>query len=403
MAGADLLMVAGEASGDLHGARLLAELRRLAPELRPFGMGGRELRTAGLDCVADSSSIAVMGLTEVLKVLPRARRIFRALLDEAERRGTTGAILIDSPEFNLRLAKQLRRRGIKVVYYVSPQVWAWRRGRVRGIARVVDRMLVLFPFEAEFYSGHGVDVVHTGHPLVDEVPPLPQAWDRPAPGAGPARPLRLALLPGSRQTEVHALLPAMLGAAALVAQQAAIEVKLIVADSVPRELVAPMLTAVEFPVAIVSEDRLRAIADSHLALCASGTATLEVGLAGTPMVVVYRMAPWTYRLGKLLVKLRDISLVNLVLGRRVVPELIQHQASPANIAAAALGLLQDPAKIAAMRGALGELRGRLGASGASARAAAAAAATLGLGPTASRAAAAAVDASAARAAGGARG
>ena len=364
MAGADLLVVAGEASGDLHGARLLAELRRLVPDVRAFGLGGHELQEAGMDLVARSEEISVVGLAEVIRVLPRAREIFRLLLAETERRGATSAVLIDFPDFNLRLAQELKRRGVQVVYYISPQVWAWRKGRVKTIARVVDRMLVLFPFEVDFYRGHGVEVTHVGHPLVDEVTPRPQAWETP-PGDGPAR---LALLPGSRASEVRALLPPMLDSLPKIAAARPVTARLIVAPPV-RELVAAMAARSPVPVELVTRERFAAIADSHLALCASGTATLEVGLLGTPMIVLYRLHAWTYRLARLLVDLPHFSLVNLVLRRGVVPELVQRGASAESIAREALRLLGDPERIAAMRRDLAGLRHALGESGGSARAA----------------------------------
>lgn len=366
MGGHDLLVVAGEASGDLHGGRLLAELRRIDPEVAAFGMGGAELRAAGLHAVAESRDIAVVGLTEVLKVLPRARAIFRRLLEECDRRRPAAALLIDSPEFNLRLARSLKARGIPVVYYVSPQVWAWRKGRVRTIAEVVDTMLVLFPFEVDFYRGHDVRVEHVGHPLVDEVPQLPQAWD----GAlAPGEPFRIALLPGSRRTELLALLPTMLAAAKLLRARLPVEFTLIEAPTVAEEWLAGPLRDAGVPVRRARSDRFAEIARSHLALCASGTATLEVGLLGTPIVVVYKLSAFSYRLARLLVRLPHFSLVNLVLGRGVVPELLQHDASPAGVAATAAALLGDPQRIAAMRRDLAELRPRLGASGASLRAA----------------------------------
>jgi lipid-A-disaccharide synthase len=367
-----LLVVAGEASGDLHGARLIAELRRLDPGLATFGLGGDQMRAAGLDAVAHSAEISVVGIVEVWKVLPRARQIFAALLAETERRRPRGAVLIDFPEFNLRLARELKRRGVPVVYYISPQVWAWRRGRVKTIARIVDRMLVLFPFEVGFYDQAGVDVVHVGHPLVDEVPQLQNVWARGGPASSPGEasgPYRLALLPGSRRSEVEALLPTMLATAARLARELPIEVRLIQAPTIPYETLAEAIELSGLPVSIVGEDRFTAIADSHLALCASGTATLEVGLLGTPMIVLYRLAAWTYLLGRLLVRLPDISLVNLVLGRRVVPELIQGAATPPKIAAEVVRLLGDRAALARMRQGLAELRGRLGQGGASARAA----------------------------------
>ncbi|HEV7514860.1 MAG TPA: lipid-A-disaccharide synthase [Thermoanaerobaculia bacterium] len=372
-----LLVVAGEASGDLHGARLISELKRLDPGLVTFGLGGDEMRAAGLEAVAHSSEISVVGITEVLKILPRARQIFAALLAETARRRPRGAVLVDFPDFNLRLAKELKASGVPVLYYISPQVWAWRRGRVKTIARVVDRMLVLFPFEVDFYARAGVDVVHVGHPLVDEVPERTSIWEQ----GEPAGPYRISLLPGSRRSEVEALLPTMLQAVALLAKELPIEVQLIQAPTIPEEMLTEEIELSGLPVRIVAERRFDAIADSHLALCASGTATLEVGLLGTPMIVVYRLGAWTYLLARALVRLPDIALVNLVLGRRVVPELIQGAATPPRIAAEAARLLGDREAIAGIRQALAELRGKLGQGGASARAAREVAGFLRLGPT----------------------
>jgi lipid-A-disaccharide synthase len=369
-----LLVVAGEASGDLHGARLLSELRRLVPGLAAFGLGGDEMQAAGLEAVAHSSEISVVGITEVLKILPRAREIFASLLREVELRRPELAVLVDFPDFNLRLARQLKARGVKVVYYISPQVWAWRRGRVKTIAARVDRMLVLFPFEVGFYRDHGVDVVHVGHPLVDEVPVLPQAWENEGAAAGP---FRIALLPGSRVSEVEALLPTLLAAVRRLAADLPVEVRIIKAPTISADLLEDAVELAGLPVEVVHEDRFAAIADSHLALCASGTATLEVGLLGTPMIMVYRLARWTYLLAKLMVRLPYVSLVNLVLGRKVVPELIQGEANPERIAAEAARLLTDAGERDRMRQGLAEVRGRLGAGGASRRAAAEVAAMMG--------------------------
>jgi len=370
----ELLVVAGEASGDLHGARLISELRLRVSGLTTFGLGGDEMRAAGLDALAHSSEISVVGITEVLKVLPRAREIFAGLLREVDRRRPALAVLVDFPDFNLRLAKELKARGLEVVYYISPQVWAWRRGRVKAIARLVDRMLVLFPFEVDFYRGHGVDVVHVGHPLVDEVPVLPQGWDQDEPAGGP---YRVALLPGSRTSEVEALLPTLLEAVRKLASRLPIEAEIIKAPTISRELLEEHVELSGLPVRIVAEDRFTAVASAHLALCASGTATLEVGLLGTPMIMVYRLAIWTYLLAKLMVHLPNVSLVNLVLGRRVVPELIQGDANPERIAAEAARLLTDAGARNEMRAGLAEVRGRLGQGGASGRAAAEVAAMLG--------------------------
>ena len=334
----DLLIVAGEASGDLHGARLLAELRPRVPGLAPFGLGGEELAAAGLDRVADSGEISVVGLTEVLKVLPRAREIFDLLLAEVDRRRPRLAVLIDFPEFNLRLAKALKERGVPVVYYISPQVWAWRRGRVKTIAE-----------------------------LVDEIPELPHVWDR---GEPAGEPYQIALLPGSRVSEVEALLPVMLETVRLLAAEIPLFARLIRASTVPRAMLEEAVELSGLPVRIVpAAERFEAVASSHFALCASGTATLEVGLLGTPMAVLYRLGSWTYLLGRLLVRLPYVSLVNLVLGREAVPELLQARAHPERVRDVALSVLRDPAAVAAVRADLAELRGRLGESGASARAA----------------------------------
>jgi len=379
MTSPDLLVVAGEASGDERGARLVAELRGLVPELRPFGLGGEELRAAGCETLADSSEIAVVGIAEALKILRRARQIFHLLLDEAQRRGATHALLIDAPDFNLRLARQLAKRGIRVIYYVSPQLWAWRKGRVKTVERSVERMLVLFPFEVDFYREHGVEAVHVGHPLVDELPRFEQAWER---GHGEGEPFRLALLPGSRASEVSSLLPAMLGAARELARRLPVAVRLIQAPTVQDELFDRLLGASEWrdgEIERVRRERHRAVADSHLAICASGTATLEVALLGTPLVVIYKLSPFSYYLGRLLVDLPHFSMVNLVLGEGAVPELLQSEAEPVPIAEVAEALLADPEAIAQQRRALVRLRQALGEGGASRRAAEEVARVMALG------------------------
>ena len=379
-----VLISAGEASGDHHAARMMEAVRRLAGDERPvrfFGLGGDAMAAAGLEPVAHSDEVAVVGIVEVLRELPRIRQVFRRLLEAAESRRPELAVLVDFPDFNLRLARRLHRRGVPVLYYVSPQVWAWRRRRVRTIARLVRRMLVLFPFEVDVYRGRELEVEHVGHPLVDEVPELPSVWEREE--HLPERPT-LALLPGSRNSEVRRILPPMLRAAAVLgggtgrirrggdSGNDAARVRLILASTVDRDLVHRLVAS--SPLAgkdleIVRSERFAAVAGSHLALCASGTATLEVGLLGTPLVVVYRVAPVTGLIGRWLVDLPFVSLVNLVLGRRVVPELLQGEAGEAGIAAAARELLSSRGRIDRMRGALAELRPALGESGASERAA----------------------------------
>jgi len=369
MTRAGLLVSAGEASGDERAARLVAALRARRPDLATFGLGAEGLRAAGLETLADSHEISVVGISEAISILPRAREIFRHLISEAERRRPAAALLVDFPEFNLRLARELAWRGIPVVYYVSPQIWAWRRGRVRTIADCVAKMLVLFPFEVPFYADHGVPVSHVGHPLVDEVPALSGAWDEVS-RLRPVERFRVALLPGSRRSEVRALLPTLLEAVELIAQRLPIETFLLRAPALPNEEFEATIRRSKTPVEVVSDDRYEAIAGSHLALCASGTATLETGLLRTPMIVAYRLSTWTHVLARLLVRVPHVSLVNLVLGRGVVPELMQWRATPQQIAAQAISLLGDRAAVERMRSALGELRPLLGPPGASERAAA---------------------------------
>ena len=379
-----VLISAGEASGDRHAARMMEAVRRLVGDegpIRFFGLGGDAMAAAGLDPVAHSDEVAVVGIVEVLRELPRIRQVFRRLLRAVEKRRPELAVLVDFPDFNLRLARRLHRRGVPVLYYVSPQVWAWRRRRVGTIARLVKRMLVLFPFEVDVYRGHELEVEHVGHPLVDEVPQLQSVWDREA--DLPARPT-VALLPGSRNSEVRRILSPMLRAAAAVAGgrvhgttaagsgRDAACIRLILAPTVDADLVDRLVAA--SPLAredleMVRSGRFAAVAGSHLALCASGTATLEVGLLGTPMVVVYRVSPLTGLIGRWLVDLPFVSLVNLVLGRRVVPELLQGEAGEAQMAATARKLLSERCRIDKMRADLAELRPALGESGASERAA----------------------------------
>ena len=367
MAFEDLLLVAGEVSGDLHGGALLHELKALGLRHRVFGLGGDRLRREGMDTVADFSTLSVVGVGEVLRTVPKARRIFNLLLQEVDRRGARVAVLIDFPEFNLRLAKALKKRDVEVIYYVSPQVWAWRRGRLRTIGQVVDKMLVFFGFEVDFYAGT-VDAVHVGHPLVDEVPTLTQAWDRVPAGELPDT-FDIGLLPGSRSSEIDRLLPVLLAAAKRLSSQSPCRFVLVRAPSVAESRLKSALKEAGIEMPIVSEERFSAVAENHLALCASGTATLELGLLGTPMIVVYRVGIVSYILGRLLIRVPEISLVNLVLGERVVPELIQRSATPETIARESEALLRDRSRIDAMRLRLADLRPLLGKSGASRRAA----------------------------------
>ena len=357
----NVFVVAGEASGDLHAANLLAALRRREPATRAFGVGGERLRAAGLECIARSEELSVMGLAEVVRDLPRLLGLSRRVRREAIARRPDVAVLVDSPDFNLPLATALRRAGIPVVIYVSPQLWAWRAGRVRRIRRDVRRVLCVLPFEPAFYERHGVAAEYVGHPLVDE---LTAAMSAP-PEVDPAA---VALLPGSRWHEVESLLPAMLAAVdRLAAGRERLRARLIAAPGLDPVRLTALLGDHARRVDLVVADRHRALAACAAAMVASGTATLECALLGVPMVVGYRLHPLTYLLARGLVRVPFVSLVNLTAGAAVVRELVQH-AFTADALAAEVSSLLGPGGDT-VRERLAEVRRRLGSPGASDRAA----------------------------------
>jgi len=363
-----LLISCGEPSGDLYAAELLRELRRERPGIEAFGLGGDQLQDAGAQLSAHIRDMAVVGLLEVVRHLRRLRGIFDRLLAEVDRRRPRLAVLIDYPDFNLRLARALHRRGVRVVYYVSPQLWAWRRGRIATVRETAERMLVIFPFEEALYREAGVPVRFVGHPLVELVSPGgdPAARAR-ALGLDPARPV-LALLPGSRPGEVGHNLPGLLGAAdRLLAERPALQPVLAAAPSLDLASLREAVGARALPV--VAGRTREVVAAARVALVASGTATVETALVGTPMVVVYRLSSLTYALGRPLVRVPHYAMVNLIAERRLVPELIQRGFTPERVADEARRLLDDgPAREAQLAG-LAEVRRRLGGPGASRRAA----------------------------------
>jgi lipid-A-disaccharide synthase len=322
----------------------------------------------GTDLVAHTRDLAVVGITEVLLHLGRLQAIYSRTLREIQTNPPDVAVLVDYPDINLRFARKLKALGVPVVYYVSPQIWAWKKRRIHTIRETVTRMLVIFPFEEELYRRAGVDVAFVGHPLVDAARPAP---DRGAflreHGLEPERPV-VALLPGSRRAEIAHNLPPLAGAVSLLkARRPDLHFLLARAPGLPDALFTETLAGL--PVRVVEGRSHAALGSAAVALVASGTATVETALLGTPMVVVYRLSPLTYALGRPFVSVPHYAMPNLVAGRRVVPEIIQGDFTPERVTQEALLLLEDPARAESMRLGLAEVRLKLGAPGASARAA----------------------------------
>jgi lipid-A-disaccharide synthase len=344
---------------------VLEELRQLRPGLTAFGMGGAKLRAAGLESLRQAEEMSVMGVAEVLPRIPVILGILRELTAAAETRRPRVALLVDSPDFNLRLAERLKRLGTKVVYYVSPSVWAWRRRRVRTIARVVDRMLCILPFEERFYESSGVSARFVGHPLAERPPPEEPGRYRAALGLAAGR-TTIALLPGSRRSEVKRIFPPMLLAAERIrSRHPDAQFVVPVAPTLAESSLAPYLAKhAALEVKLVPGRTEAAVGASDAALVKSGTSVLETALMLRPMVVVYRLSWLSYLIGKMFVRLAHFALVNLLAGRALVPELLQRQASPERMAAEIERLLEDgPARSEQLRG-LEEVRASLGTPGA---------------------------------------
>jgi lipid-A-disaccharide synthase len=365
-----VMISTGEPSGDMYAAELARRIRAHEPAAAITGFGGERLRAAGATLLGDFSGLSVTGLLEVARVLPRTYAMFRRLVGAARRDRPDVFVAVDFPDFNFRLAAAIRRLGVPIVYYISPQLWAWRPGRMKTMRALADRVLVIFPFEEQIYRDAGVSVQWVGHPLLDVMPP-PQPKDVLAPGMGlSAEAPIVALLPGSRRNEVRAILPGLAAAAARIrARLPDVQFAIARAPHISDDLLAA-LGSIQGPPPIVLDgqaDELLQVAD--VALVASGTVTVQAALHECPMVVVYRLSPLTYRLGRPFVRVSTFAMANLVAERRVVPELIQDDFTPERVAAEALDILTNRARTAEMREDLRKVRLRLGTPGASDRAA----------------------------------
>ena len=366
-----ILISAGEASGDMYGAQLIHALRRgdarvgtaftpfqaglQSRQLEFFGVGGDRMRAAGCDTVVDSSDLAVVGITEILSHLPKIYGLFQELIREADERKPDLAVVIDSPAFNWRVARQMRKRGIPVVYYVCPQFWAWRQGRVRLLRKYVNKALVIFPFEEKFYRDRGVDATFVGHPLADLPRPATTRIQYAAPFRLDVTKPWITLMPGSRVKEVRMNLPTMLEAADQLGPD--YEFLLPVAPTLEPDLLRNLIGN-RAQVHLVPE-ALTALAHSRAGIIASGTATIEAALMETPFVMVYRVTPLTYLLGRPRVKVSHFAMVNLIAGRAVVPELVQRDFTAENVVGRIQEILSDGPARSAMNEGLASVRGLL--------------------------------------------
>lgn len=365
-----ILLVAGEVSGDLHGAHLMEAIHRIDPEIQFVGIGGESLERGGMKLLYHSQSLSVVGITEVLLKMRSILKAFKGLKKSLDQEKPNLIILIDFPDFNLRLAKIAHRKGIPVLYYISPQVWAWRSRRIKLIAQRVQKMVVLFPFEVPLYEAAGVDVEWVGHPLLDMVKTtLSTEVAFQQFGLDPQR-RTIALLPGSRMHEVERLLPPLL-ASIRILQREIPDLQFIIplAPGISRGTISSWMRDIPVPVKVVEGWTYDVMNLSELLITASGTATLEGAILEKPMLIIYRVSLFSYWIGRALIQVNHIGLVNLVAGKEIAPELIQNDVNPQRIADEALCILRDPVLQRRMRESMAGVRQSLGEPGAANRAA----------------------------------
>jgi lipid-A-disaccharide synthase len=355
-----VLIVAGESSGERYGADLVREFRKLRPGTAFFGTGGPRMAAEGVEILFPMEDLAVMGVFEVLFQVPRILGIFRRLVREAASRRPAAAVLIDSPDFNLRLAKKLKKAGVPVLYYVSPTVWAWRRGRLKAVRRFVSRMMLIFPFEEEIYRSAGIPASYIGHPLLERVRAgFGRAELFAKYGLDPAKRL-VVLLPGSRQGELRYHAPVLAETVARLRTGADLQFALVLAESLGRRDLEQAWPGPLDGLTLLEKDGYEAMAAADVILSSCGTATLEAALLGTPVIAFYRISPLTYGAGRRFVRISQYSIVNILAGKPVVPELIQGEFTSGNLAAETLRVLASEDIRQKMRAAFLEVRKNLG-------------------------------------------
>jgi lipid-A-disaccharide synthase len=364
-----VMMIAGEASGDFHGSRVIMELKKRRPAVEVYGIGGDNMRQEGMELLYQSASLSFMGFVEVVKHLGMIRKVETRLERVLEDRRPDVLVLIDYPGFNLRFARKAKQRGIRILYYISPQVWAWHKGRVKKMKTLVDRMKVVFPFEVELYEKEGINVEFVGHPLAESLSSkmTREEFCR-AEGLDAGRRI-LGLFPGSRRQEVQKIFPTMLDAAAELRQVHDLQVAVGVASSLGSNEFKRFLSDGS-PVKLVENKTHELMQHADVAIVTSGTATLETGWFGTPLVVVYKTSPLSFFIGRMLVDVSHIGLVNIVAGKPVAPELLQNDLTVENLVQAVDRILTDDEYRHAMKVELLNIKQKLGLPGASERVAA---------------------------------
>ncbi|MEG6585074.1 lipid-A-disaccharide synthase [Dendrosporobacter sp. 1207_IL3150] len=360
-----VMISVGEASGDLHGASVAAALKNIQPDIKLLGMGGQAMRSAGVEIVHDIADLGVIGFVEVIKNLPRLFKLRDSLVELMAFERPDVLVVIDYPDFNMRLAEKAKELGIPVVSYISPSAWAWRKGRAKDVAKIVDRLAAIFPFEADVYREAGANVTFVGHPLMDIVKPtMPKDEAYKFFDADPKHPVVL-LLPGSRKQEITNLLPVMLEAGEKIVDKVPnCQFYLPIASTISREMLQDIIGKYKLNVKLTNERTYDLMTISDTAIAASGTVTLEAAILNLPCVVIYKLATLTYLLGKFLVKIPHFSLPNIVAGRRIIPELLQGDANPDNIAKEVIPTLIDEAEKLRLKNDLVEVRQKLGDIGA---------------------------------------
>ena len=363
-----IMIVAGEASGDMHGANLVREMLKIDPSLIFYGIGGNKLREEGVSLLANASDMAVVGLTEVVSKLGSILKIMRMMKRSLDERCPDLVILIDYPDFNLPLAKAAKKRGIKVFYYISPQVWAWRKGRIGQIKKSVDKMAVILPFEVDTYGQEDFAVNYVGHPLLDMVKLNYSQQESRKIFKLEENKTTIGLLPGSRHSEVVKLLPEMLQAAEVLAQKIQdVQFILPLADTLDAKIVDDIVSGSGVKLKVITGQTYDAVSCCDLAIVASGTATLETALLGVPMIIVYKISFLSYVIGRLFVHVKNIGLANIIAGKTIVPELIQGDACGDRIAGEALAILKNGERKQAIIKELNAIRAKLGEPGAAIR------------------------------------